>query len=160
MASEPSWSLFKLGPPPAAVDCLTAFYGWRRGRGPLVPVGYVTFSEEELSRTGGRLVHTPHNFEWGWPPDVRLAHYDLVDQNQPDVERLLNDTQAMAERLVWIPRVEMLASQVALARRSDAPHEFRERVSERCRKLFRNERAVFDELNRALETKITDAGRL
>jgi len=131
---------------------LGAFYGWRAGRGPLHDHGYVVFAESDLRLTGGTLIRSPEHFTFGWPPEVRDAHYDLEGHTASGTVAFARAVP-LTHRLQRVPRLDVLLAQHALSLRPDAPATFVTCVQGRLVKLAKNEVAVMASLREAAAAK-------
>lgn len=151
LTGEDSWSMFACADEAFARVILAAFYGARRGRGPMASVGYVVLGRELVEALGCRLEHTPQHFAAGpqgerWPPEVAEAHYDLLPIREEFVRSIRRQAIASSGALTRLSRAELLVEQVTLMRRADCVESFRKTVGERLRKLAKNERPIYDSL--------------
>ena len=153
LAGEKSWSLFLRMDSLDPIAVLAAFYGWRSGRGPLHDYAYVVFTEVELKLSGGILIRTPEHFTYGWPPEVRDAHYDLENHTPAGALAFAKAVAPLGNRLTSVPRLEVLLAQHELSLREDAPVQFVASVKSRLSKLSKNEEPVMAALRVVAETR-------
>lgn len=126
-----------------AVSALAAFYGARKSMGPLQPM-YLRFTPAEAQAVGGRLRST--DAKPPWPPEYNDAHHDVVagrDAVATEMARLYHDD---AGRRVLVSREAMLDAIFALLGRDDVHERFRKSASWRARKLFKEERELWNDL--------------
>jgi hypothetical protein len=133
LAGEEDWSLFLVSPELQPPEILAAYYGNRRGYGP-VCAGYLLIPESVLLMTNGGLHQSAAMFDW--PPEVRDAHYSLRAHNLAGCKRFYKRKNKTDEvSLLEISRVPLYAEMSRLASRPGADPAYQASVERRVEKL-------------------------
>jgi len=127
----------------AAVTALAAFYGARHDTGPLRPM-YLRFTPGEVDQVGGEL--RPTDAKPPWPPEYDDAHHDIVDGQDAVAEHMADLFRSDPSRRILVTREEMLHGIFKLLARDDVHARFRKNARWRARKLFVEERELWNRL--------------
>ncbi len=127
--------------PPRVV--MAAFYGSSRRLEPSKPA-CMAFRPSEVAANGGRLEKS--DADPPWPPEYNDAHHEIT-QGEDSVALFMARAFAQDEsRLIQVEREEHFAEVCALLSRPDAHKQLVQNSSWRLRKLFKEERSLWDSL--------------
>jgi hypothetical protein len=122
---------------------MAVFFGCRKGLEPPRPV-YMSFFHDEVTDNGGRLEKT--DAIPPWPTEYNAAHHEIVER-EDDVAAYMTRAYSLDEtRLVSMDRETLLAEVCRLLERPDAHTRLIAAASWRFRKLFSQERSLWDSL--------------
>lgn len=122
---------------------LASFYGMRRGHVPLKG-RYIDFTRSEAERQGGVLRSS--DADPPWPDDYNRAHHEIVAGAEAVaryVARLFGDNRRDCS---IVERDELLEEICRLFSLTDVHQKFEENTRKRLRRLFEQERELWDDL--------------
>ena len=126
-----------------ALTVVACFYGCRKGLEPST-ASYMTFRRREVEENGGALEKS--DAIPPWPPEYNDAHYEITSGEEPVARHMAKAFANDPTRMGSISRQELLAEVCRLFERPDAHQKLAEAAGWRLRRLFRDERAFWNEL--------------